>query len=215
MLSRKPRVLSPLRPAPVPGFEGITCNWDAALGHWAAKLLPGEFYITRSREAITTVLGSCVSACIRDPAVAVGGMNHFMLPEDTTSGKSRWLGDAGMATRYGSFAMESLINGMLKLGARRERLEVKLFGGGHILNVGMDVGDRNIDFVRHWLQVEGYRVLAEDLGDTVSRRVVYFPATGKVRVKQLRTPEGREIVRRERQYLLNTPRPSAGEIELF
>jgi len=215
MLSRKPRVLSPLRPAPVPGFEGISCNWDAGLGHWAAKLLPGEFYITRAREAITTVLGSCVSACIRDPAVAVGGMNHFMLPEDTTSGKSRWLGDDGMATRYGSFAMESLINGMLRLGARRERLEVKLFGGGHILNVGMDVGDRNIDFVRHWLQVEGYRVLAEDLGDTVSRRVVYFPATGKVRVKQLRAPEGREIVRRERQYLLNTPRPSAGEIELF
>ena len=97
----------------------------------------------------------------------------------------------------------------------RERLEVKLFGGGHMLNVGMDVGDRNIDFVRHWLQVEGYRVLAEDLGDMVSRRVVYFPFSGRVRVKQLRTTEGHEIVRRERQYLLNTPRPTGGEIELF
>lgn len=215
MLNRRPRGTLNARHAPLPGFEGIACNWDAALGHWAAKLLPGEFYITCSREAITTVLGSCVSACIRDPEVPVGGMNHFMLPEDTTSGRSRWLGVAGMATRYGSFAMESLINGMLKLGARRERLEVKLFGGGHMLNVGMDVGDRNIDFVRHWLQVEGYRVLAEDLGDTVSRRVVYFPFSGRVRVKQLRTTEGHEIVRRERQYLLNTPRPTGGEIELF
>jgi chemotaxis protein CheD len=204
------------RPPPVHGFEEIACNWDHALGAWSAKILPGEFYITRAEEAITTVLGSCISACIRDPELAVGGMNHFMLPEDTTQGKSSWLdNEAGLATRYGSFAMESLINGLLKLGARRERLEVKLFGGGHILNVGMDVGDRNIDFARHWLKVEGYKVVAEDVGETVPRRVVYFPANGKVRVKHLRPLESREIAQREQQYLRKTAKPAAGEIELF
>ncbi|HXC58709.1 MAG TPA: chemoreceptor glutamine deamidase CheD [Steroidobacteraceae bacterium] len=204
------------RPPPLSGFEDIARNWDNSVGAWSAKILPGEFYITRADEAITTVLGSCISACIRDPAINVGGMNHFMLPEDTTRGKSSWLeNDAGLATRYGSFAMESLINGILKLGARRERLEVKLFGGGHILNVGMDVGDRNIDFARHWLKVEGYKVVAEDVGQTTPRRVVYFPGTGKVRVKHLRSLDSREIAQREQQYLRKTAKPAAGEIELF
>jgi chemotaxis protein CheD len=217
MLTPRNAAASHDRPEPVAGFESIACNWDNALGHWSAKILPGEFYITRAEEAITTVLGSCISACIRDPATNVGGMNHFMLPEDTTRGKSSWLDDeAGLATRYGSFAMESLINGLLKLGARRERLEVKLFGGGHILNVGMDVGDRNIDFARRWLKTEGYKVVAEDVGETVPRRVVYFPASGKVRVKHLRPLESREIAQREQQYLRKTTaKPTDGEIELF
>ncbi|MBK6674331.1 MAG: chemoreceptor glutamine deamidase CheD [Proteobacteria bacterium] len=205
----------PERPRPVAGFEDIACAWDVALGHWCAKILPGEFYITRTDEAITTVLGSCISACIRDPGV--GGMNHFMLPEDTTQGKSTWLDeDAGLATRYGSFAMESLVNGLLKLGARRERLEVKLFGGGHILNVGIDVGDRNIEFARRFLKTEGFSVVAEDVGLNVPRRVVYFPTTGKVRVKHLRTLDTREIAQREQQYLRKTvDKPATGEIELF
>ena len=207
----------PDRAKPVPGFEDIACSWDAGLKHWCAKILPGEFYITRSDEAITTVLGSCISACIRDPLVGVGGMNHFMLPEDTTQGKSTWLdSDAGLATRYGSFAMESLVNGLLKLGARRERLEVKLFGGGHILNVGIDVGERNIEFARRFVKTEGYVVAAEDVGLNVPRRVVYLPTSGKVRVKHLRTLECREIAQREQQYLRKTvDKPAAGEIELF
>ena len=207
----------PDRTKPVPGFEDIACSWDAGLKHWCAKILPGEFYITRSDEAITTVLGSCISACIRDPLAGVGGMNHFMLPEDTTQGKSTWLdSDAGLATRYGSFAMESLINGLLKLGARRERLEVKLFGGGHILDVGIDVGERNIEFARRFVKTEGYVVAAEDVGLNVPRRVVYLPTSGKVRVKHQRTLECREIAQREQQYLRKTvDKPAAGEIELF
>jgi chemotaxis protein CheD len=207
----------PDRPKPVPGFEEIACSWDATLKNWCAKILPGEFYITRSGEAITTVLGSCISACVRDPQSGVGGMNHFMLPEDTTHGKSTWLdADAGLATRYGSFAMESLINGLLKLGARRERLEVKLFGGGHILNVGIDVGERNIEFARRFVKTEGYVVAAEDVGLNVPRRIVYMPSSGKVRVKHLRTLECREIAQREQQYLHKTvAKPAGGEIELF
>jgi chemotaxis protein CheD len=207
----------PERTRPVAGFEDIACAWDVSLAHWCAKILPGEFYITRTDEAITTVLGSCISACIRDPMVGVGGMNHFMLPEDTTQGKSTWLDeDAGLATRYGSFAMESLVNGLLKLGARRERLEVKLFGGGHILNVGIDVGERNIEFARRFLKTEGFSVVAEDVGLNVPRRVVYFPTSGKVRVKHLRTLDTHEIAQREQQYLRKTvDKPATGDIELF
>jgi chemotaxis protein CheD len=204
------------KPTSVAGFEGIARNWDNTMNCWAAKILPGEFYITRADEAITTVLGSCISACIRDPVTGVGGMNHFMLPEDTTNGKSAWLEGAGLATRYGSFAMESLINGLLKIGARRDKLEVKLFGGGHILKAAMDVGDRNIKFAKQWLVTEGYRIAAEDVGNVVPRRVIYLPASGKVRVKHLRALDGQEIAAREQQYLKTTAaKPIEHEIELF
>jgi chemotaxis protein CheD len=204
------------KPLATLGFEDISRSWDATRGCWVAKILPGEFYITRGDEAIATVLGSCISACIRDPARGIGGMNHFMLPEDTTQGKSAWLEGAGLATRYGSFAMESLINGLLKIGARREQLEVKLFGGGHILKVASDIGGRNIQFARRWLTTEGLRVVAEDVGDVVPRRVVYLPATGKVHVKHLRPLESQEIAQREQQYLKSVARvPAESDIELF
>lgn len=207
----------PERTRAVAGFEGIAANWDSRLGCWMAKILPGEFYITASGEAITTVLGSCISACIRDPAIHIGGMNHFMLPEDTTQGKSAWLDAcAGLATRYGSFAMESLINGLLKLGARRERLEVKVFGGGHVLKAALEVGDRNIQFARQWLHTEGFRISAEDVGSDVPRRVIYMPSTGKVQVKHLRTTDRSDIVKREQQHLESfASQPVTSDIELF
>ncbi len=217
MLSQFNRAATHDRPKVVPGFEAIGSNWDNRLGCWMAKILPGEFYITAADEGITTVLGSCISACIRDPAIRVGGMNHFMLPEDTTQGKSAWLdANAGLATRYGSFAMESLINGLLKLGARRERLEVKLFGGGHVLKAAIEVGDRNIEFARQWLRTEGFRVVAEDVGSDVPRRVVYMPSTGKVQVKHLRSTESGDIARREQQHLQSfAKQPVTSDIELF
>ena len=141
------------------GFESIARNWDTSLSIWSAKILPGEFYITRADEAITTVLGSCNLGVHPRCGSRRGGMNHFMLPEDTTQGKSAWLeGPASLSTRYGSYAMESLINGLLKIGARRDRLEVKLFGGGHVLKAAMDVGERNIAFAQQWLKTEGYRI---------------------------------------------------------
>jgi chemotaxis protein CheD len=183
------------------GFAWQSRAWDTQLNCWAAKIQPGEFYITSHHEAIITVLGSCISACIRDPQRGIGGMNHFMLPEDTTSGKSSWLDKAtGLATRYGSYAMETLVNAMLKMGASRSRLEVKLFGGGHVLNAGINVGDRNIEFAREWLQTEGFPIVAEDVGGSSPRRVVYFPSDGKVRVRHLRSSEGQEVATRERQY---------------
>jgi chemotaxis receptor (MCP) glutamine deamidase CheD len=148
------------KPNPVRGFEKIQRYWDPALSHWNAKILPGEYYVTQSEEVITTVLGSCISACIRDPSAGVGGMNHFMLPEDSSSGDgNRWLDPvAGLATRYGTHAMESLINELMKLGANRSRFEIKLFGAGRILASVTDVGARNIEFVHEFLDNEGYAV---------------------------------------------------------
>jgi chemotaxis protein CheD len=208
---------SAARPDVSLGFAWQSRSWDPQLDCWAAKVQPGEFYITSHHEAICTVLGSCISACIRDPKLGLGGMNHFMLPEDTTDGKSSWLDAAtGLATRYGSYAMETLINALLKMGANRSRLEVKLFGGGHVLNVGLAVGERNIEFARRWLKTEGLPVVAEDVGGTAPRRIIYFPDDGKVRVRRLKAVESRDIGNRERAYLGTVAQQATtDDIELF
>ena len=135
-------------------------------------------------------------------------MNHFMLPEDTTQGKSTWLdAEAGLATRYGSFAMESLINGLLKLGARRERLEVKLFGGGHVLNAAIDVGDRNIEFARQWLRTEGSADRRRGRGQRRAAPGDLHPdhrqGAGQASARRSRASE---IAQREQQYLQDRSR---------
>jgi chemotaxis protein CheD len=180
------------------------------------RILPGEYYVTAADESITTVLGSCISACIRDPTAAVGGMNHFMLPEDGGNG-DRWLDpSAGLATRYGSYAMESLMNDLMKQGARRERLEIKLFGGAQILASSLNVGQRNIEFIHKFLSIEGLRAVAEDLGDNYPRTIAYSPRTGRVRVKRLRPLDATVIAAREKSYLAEIAgRTQGGEVELF
>jgi chemotaxis protein CheD len=204
-------------PPPLPGFEGFQRFWDRDNGCWTVKILPGEYYVSRIDEAISTVLGSCVSACVRDPERGLGGMNHFMLPADGSVGVNDWLDPAvGLATRYGSYAMESLINDLLKLGALRERLEIKLFGGGRILTSMTDVGKRNIEFVRNYISLEGYRVAAEDLGGNQPRKVIYFPTSGRARLRKLRPVENRIISHHEQLYLDSLGKQAAGgEVELF
>jgi chemotaxis protein CheD len=199
----------------LPGFEHVRRNWNHTYGTYAARLLPGEYYVTASDEGVYTTLGSCISACIRDRVSGIGGMNHFMLPAsaDPTDWKSTSLSSA---TRYGNFAMEHLINVILKHGGQRQNLEVKLFGGGRILQNMTDVGMRNIVFVRDYLATEGLRVTAEDVGDIYPRMVVYFPATGKVRVKRLRSLHNNVILEEETRYIRTVEsKPVSGEIELF
>jgi chemotaxis protein CheD len=164
------------------------------------------------------VLGSCISACIRDPRINVGGMNHFMLPEDKSVGPNNWLDPAvGLATRYGSYAMESLINDLLKLGATRERLEIKLFGGGRILAGMTDVGERNIDFIKSYIQLEGLRIAAEDMGGTQPRKVIYFPASGRCKLRKLPQVENRTISHHEQLYRdsLKKQATDGGDVDLF
>jgi chemotaxis protein CheD len=140
----------------VAGFEHVNRYWDRERDMVAAKILPGEYYVTHQNELITTVLGSCVSACIRDRESGIGGMNHFMLPQ-TNVGKFNKGSEAivGIATRYGNYAMEHLINTILSNGGKRKNLEVKVFGGGKIIPALTDVGMKNIDFVLAYLDQEG------------------------------------------------------------
>lgn len=193
------------------GFEHIRHHWDPTLQRRVAKILPGEYYVTGADEIVMTVLGSCVSACIRDTVFGIGGMNHFMLPGDGADD-----GAIGEAARYGSYAMECLVNTILKHGGSRRRLEVKVFGGGQVLAQATNIGKRNVEFVMDYLHAEGLPVAASDCGDVHPRKVLYYPTTGKVRVKKLRDAAETGLVARELDYLadLRSTRV-AGEIELF
>lgn len=188
--------------------------YDRTFDRDAAKILPGEYYYTGKDMLIVTVLGSCVSACIRDRVTGVGGMNHFMLPDGGGDADS----PISASARYGTYAMEILINDLLKAGAKRENLEAKVFGGGAVLRgfSCMNVGERNAQFVRDFLKVENIRVIAEDLNDIHPRKVYYFPRTGKVLVKKLKELNNNTLVNREQDYAnrLQTNKV-AGDVELF
>jgi len=187
--------------------------YDRTFDRDAAKILPGEYYFTGKDMLIVTVLGSCVAACIRDRVSGVGGMNHFMLPDggDVDSPVSA-------SMRYGTYAMEVLINDVLKAGARRENLEAKVFGGGNVLRgfIAINVGERNAQFVRDYLRAENIRIVAEDLNDIHPRKVYFFPRTGKVLVKKLKQLNNNTLVNREQDYAsrLQTSKVS-GDVELF
>lgn len=177
----------------------------------ATKILPGEYYATAASGLIVTVLGSCVAACIRDPFTGIGGMNHFLLPDDGTA-------ELGTSARYGAFAMELLINELLVMGASRSRLQAKVFGGGNVI-AGMvknDVGRRNAEFVEEYLAREGIAIVARDLMGSLPRKVYFFPDTGQVLVKKLQEVKNDTIVLRERMFREEIAKqPTSGEVELF
>ncbi len=201
--------------SPLPGFSHIKRYWDPQRQCPAAKILPGEYYVTVLDEYITTVLGSCVSACIRDRRLGVGGMNHFMLP---LSEDGSWGGEevVSSATRYGNYAMEHMINEILKHGGQRRNLEAKIFGGGRVMQNLSDVGERNIAFVRDYLETERIALLSEDVGSIYPRKVIYFPRTGKALVKRLRDLHNDTVIQRETAYREQiTHQPVQGDIELF
>jgi chemotaxis protein CheD len=189
--------------------------FDPTFKIMAVKVLPGEHYVsTAGQEMVVTVLGSCVSACIWDPLLRIGGMNHFMLPESGSDVP------ADKSMRYGSFAMEELLNDLLRRGAKRNNLEIKVFGGGNVLpgmgNSSMPIGDRNSDWVRRYLRDEGLPLAAEDLGGIHPRRIHFFPRMGKVIRLFLKKDVERAVLTRELSYRsrLETV-PVEGDVELF
>lgn len=206
----------PALPPALPQFTHIRRSWDPQLGAAVAKLMPGEYYVTRHDELIFTTLGSCVSACVRDVKLGVGGMNHFMLPLSNASGSGSWGEDmVSSATRYGNVAMERLINDILKIGGQRANLEFKLMGGGKVLDIALDVGACNVQFVRDYLKTEGFLITAEDLGDVFARKVYYSPATGKLRSKRLTATVNRAVFERERDSAPTRTQIESGSVELF
>lgn len=200
------------------GFESINRYWDDRHHIYAAKLLPGDFYVSLHGELIATVLGSCISACIRDPDTGVGGMNHFMLPihRNIQAGKSWVDTPVSDRTRYGNIAMERLINVILASGSQKKNLEVKLFGGANVLDIDSDIGGKNIEFVIQYLKREGLQVSAEDVGGNCPRKIQYFPLTGRVRMKKLNSMHNQTLKSRERKYIENINNTKiAGKIDLF
>lgn len=162
----------------------------------------------------STVLGSCISACVRDRAANVGGMNHFLLAEQSGSAKDRY----GASARYGAFAMEQLINKVLSKGTgKKANLEIKVFGGGKINSSLDDVGRKNIEFIRQFLADEGYVAMSEDLGGNYARRVLFKPHSGRAFVKRLDSDAGDNVAREEaaiakRRIVVPAP---VDDIELF
>ena len=206
----------PSAPPALAGFDRINRYWDKKMSVHTAKILPGELYVSMHGEMIVTVLGSCVSACIRDKVKGIGGMNHFMLPQETENSHDFSGSAHDVSTRYGNWAMESLINEILKRGGRRGYLEVKLFGGGQVLENMTDIGLRNIEFVRNFLNEEGLEIVAEDLGGTRPRKVLYFSDTGACKVRRLNTVTNKTLYHRELEYATKVTKNSTdGSVELF
>lgn len=180
----------------------------------AAKILPGEYYVTSRDMVLVTVLGSCVSACIRDRDSGIGGMNHFMLPDVGQDLHN----PLSTSMRYGAYAMEVLINQLIKLGAKRNYLEAKVFGGGNVLRgfTVANVGQRNAEFVERFLSMERIPLVARDLLDLYPRKVYYFPSTGRVLVRKLKKVHNDTIVQREQEYGSRLRYSKVeGDVELF
>ena len=206
----------PVLPQPLPGFAHVNRYWDKRLDTPAAKILPGQFYVSDKGEMISTVLGSCISACIRDKRRGIGGMNHFMLP--STGDHSSWdKSEVSSAARYGNWAMEYLINAIIKAGGNKKDFEVKLFGGGKVMaNMDTDIGKRNIEFAREFIALEGFTVDAEDVGGPFPRKVLYFPDTGSVKLKRMAKVHNDTVKKREEQYSKTLEvKPAEGEVDLF
>ncbi len=202
-------------PRALRGFEHINRYWDRQSNSWAAKILPGEVYVTREpNEVICTTLGSCVSACIRDPVSGIGGMNHFMLPMTDEMTSHSWM---SQAARYGSYAMEHLINEIMKAGGRRENLEMKVAGGARVIQtMSNKVGQCNIDFILDYASIENITLAAQDLGDIFPRKIMYYPGSGRMRIKRLRSLHNDTLIRRENSYASELQSEvNAGKVELF
>jgi chemotaxis protein CheD len=173
-------------------------------------VIQGEFKVSDDPSVVlSTILGSCVAACMRDPVAGVGGMNHFLLP-------GQGAGSGGEATRYGVHLMELLINGLLKKGARRERIEAKIIGGAKTISGFSNVGEKNAEFAQKFLADEGIRIVGSNVGGEVGRKLEYFPVSGRARQYPLTGAETQKTVALE-----NAPtkivisKPADTSIEFF
>lgn len=203
-----------------PRFSGVvgearTMLYERDFGRNGVKVLPGEFFVSDEDIVITTVLGSCVAACIWDRHARIGGMNHFMLPGGDSG--SRDADPVGQAGRYGVFAMEQLINELIKRGARKANFEAKVFGGGQVLRnmTSINIGERNAQFVEQFLRTEGIRIGARDLLDVHPRRVAFFPTTGRALCKKLAQADASLVAAEQRYNAKLAAARVAGDVELF
>jgi chemotaxis protein CheD len=215
MTGRQPAHAQRLAAPEVDPYTSSTRRYrDPRFDAIAVKVFPGEHFVTADPdEMLVTILGSCVTACIRDPLAGIGGMNHFMLPEAMGGG---WDTASG-SMRYGNVAMERLINDILIQGGIRQRLEIKVFGGGNVMKgATSNIGHRNADFVETYLMAENLPIAAHHLRGNLPRRVHYFPSTGRVMLLELQRSEQEAVVRSEGLYKSKIQvEPISGSAELF
>jgi chemotaxis protein CheD len=205
-----PSRLERLKAAPRRSGEASFFFYDAHFRNEAVKVLPGEFFVYDEDILIMTTLGSCIAACLWDRERRIGGMNHFMLPD---------AGGGADSGRYGSFAMELLINEMIKRGANRSTMEAKVFGGGAVIS-GMNsinVGERNTQFVLDYLRTERITVVSKDVLDIYPRKVCFLPASGKAMVKKLASANTEALIAQERAAATKAApaASSGGSVDLF
>lgn len=192
---------------------GRKSHFDKSAGAMAVWIFQGDFYVSSRPDLfLTTVLGSCIAVCMRDAVAQCGGMNHFLLPD----AEDRHDHYPSLALRYGSYSVERLINAILSRGGRRERLEIKVFGGANVIGGGSDVGGRNVEFIEHYFAKERLPIAAADLRGSLPRKLRYFPTTGRAMVSELRNREAIEAVQseaalRSRMVFAKV----AGDIEVF
>ena len=195
------------------GQKGRRRYFDRRLNATVVQVLQGDFYVSsRAGEILATVLGSCVSACIRDPITRCGGMNHFLLPESSPVEDKR----SSLPLRYGSFAMEQLINDILSRGGMRERLEIKVFGGANVIRGMSNIGSKNAEFVKKFLHREGFKIAGEHLRGVWPRKVQFHPLTGQVLMREIKSQEAKDVFKKE---IVRRPRTvvsqETGTVELF
>jgi chemotaxis protein CheD len=209
-LNSSPR-LEQLKARPTKPGEASFFFYDAHFKTEAVKILPGEYFVYNEDVLIMTTLGSCIAACLWDRNARVGGMNHFMLPDAGEGGA-----DSG---RYGSYAMELLINEMMKKGASRMTLEAKVFGGGAVISgmSSINVGERNTAFVMDYLKTERIPVVSKDVLEIYPRKVCFFPASGKAMVKRLAPTNPDALVAQDRAAAQRAVPQSTGggSVDLF
>ena len=194
-------------------FGHIRRIQDTRFPYEVAVILPGEYFVSQEPKVVHTVLGSCISVCLRDPFVGIGGMNHFMLAAPTRQGEQDSWAESG---RYGSFAMELLINELLKLGGKKNRLEAKVFGGGKIFDGTMDIGAKNAAWALDYLEQEGLPLMKANVGDVCPRKVYFFTDSGKVLMKKLDRVVADSIAEEEKRYQAKLQQaPVQSEVTLF
>ncbi len=179
-------------------FSDIRMVVDGRFPHKVAQVLPGQYFASKDPMIIYTILGSCISACVNDPVAKVGGINHFMLAKPQKKGgrKDSW----GESARYGNYAMELLLNEIMKLGGIKKRMEVKIFGGAKLYESSQNVGQGNAEWVLNYLETEGFNIVKRDVGDIYPRKIYYYTETGRILMKKIMRMRNKTILVREEEY---------------
>lgn len=199
-----------------PTESGHPRFFDASKKQWFVRVTQGNYFITGEEDVVLdTILGSCVAACIRDPILGIGGMNHFLLPDAENIDLNVGSGQAHLAMRYGNYAMELLVNELLKRGARRNRLEVKLFGGANVVKGIRGIGHKNADFVEKYAKAESLNVVSQHLRGFEARKVHFMPKSGRARMMLITDDRQAVVFRQEAAKSIRVEATPSGDVELF